>query len=145
MARPRGSCAQGWPTARLGSAFDPSVTDNRPGRGSASRARQRRRARRTWAIRVDFSHRTRTHRASSSLYKPLTLAAEAAKTDVRVTPQVLRRTFNTLMTHAGVDRIVLRSQMGHSSEEMTRRYAGVDIEDKHAAVAILIRASGHEG
>ena len=52
-------------------------------------------------------------------------------------PQVLRRTFNTLMVEAGVDRIVLRSQMGHCSEEMTERYAGVSVEAKLAAVRRL--------
>ena len=55
----------------------------------------------------------------------------------RVTAQVLRRTFNTLMVLGGVDRIVLRSQMGHSSEEMTRRYAGVSAADKQEAVRML--------
>ena len=55
-----------------------------------------------------------------------------------MTPQVLRRTFNTLLVHAGVDRIVLRSQMGHTSEEMTRRYASVDIGAKHDAVTRLV-------
>jgi integrase len=83
-----------------------------------------------------------THRTSASLHKALGLAAEAAKIDVRVTPQVLRRTFNTLMVHAGVDRIVLRSQMGHSSEEMTQRYAGVDVSAKAVAVGRLLELAG---
>ena len=43
------------------------------------------------------------------------------------------------MIQAGVDRIVLRSQMGHSSEEMTRRYAGVNISAKQHALRRLIR------
>ena len=79
-----------------------------------------------------------THRSAQSLYKSLSLAAEAAGLDIRVTPQVLRRTFNTQLVEAGVDRIVLRSQMGHGSEEMTGRYSGVKLESKHAAVAKLI-------
>ena len=41
------------------------------------------------------------------------------------------------MLQAGVDRIVLRSQMGHCSEEMTERYAGVSVEAKLAAVRRL--------
>lgn len=55
--------------------------------------------------------------------------------DVRVTPRVLRRTFNTLMLLAGVDRLVLRSMMGHSGEEMTARYAGIAPSEKLAAVS----------
>lgn len=78
-------------------------------------------------------------RGPQSLHKPLRFAAKAAGIDVKVSAQVLRRTFNTLMIHAGVDRIVLRSQMGHCSEEMTRRYAGVDINAKQQAVGRLIQ------
>ncbi len=85
-----------------------------------------------------FPSQRGTLRTSSSLHKPLELAAHAAGIDVRVTPQVLRRTFNTLMVHAGVDRIVLRSQMGHCSEEMTERYAGVSVQAKQAAVHRLV-------
>jgi len=57
---------------------------------------------------------------------------------IKVTPQVLRRTFNTLMLLAGVDRVVLRSQMGHCSEEMTERYAGIRNEAKVEAVKQLV-------
>lgn len=78
------------------------------------------------------------HRLPQSLHKPLALAATAAGIERKVSPQVLRRSFNTLLLEAGVDRIVLRSQMGHTSEEMTERYAGVPIERKQAAVVRLI-------
>ena len=100
--------------------------------------------RRGFASGLVFPSKVGTHRTPSSLHKPLALATEAAEIEVRVTAQVLRRTFNTLMVHAGVDRIVLRSQMGHTSEEMTRRYAGIAIEAKHAAVARLVELTGHE-
>ena len=47
------------------------------------------------------------------------------------------------MLHAGVDRVVLRAQMGHCSEEMTERYAGVSADAKREAVArIEKRADG---
>ena len=85
-----------------------------------------------------FPADTGVHRMPQSLHKPLDLAAEAAGIDVKVTAQVLRRTFNTLSLEFGVDRIVLRSQMGHSSEEMTRRYAGIPIGAKCKAVEGLI-------
>jgi integrase len=83
-----------------------------------------------------------TYRTSASLHKPLALAAERAGIEVRVTPQVLRRTFNTLMVQAGVDRIVLRSQMGHCSEAMTQRYAGVAVSAKHEALARILQPTG---
>jgi len=84
------------------------------------------------------------YRVPSSLHKPLQKAAAAEALPIRVTPQVLRRTFNTLMLQAGIDRIVLRSQMGHCSEEMTERYTGVDISSKQAALAELARLVGKE-
>lgn len=85
-----------------------------------------------------FPSNTGGHRVSASLHKPLAYAAEHLGIDVRVTPQVLRRTFNTLLVMAGVDRIVQRSMMGHSSEQMTERYAGISIEAKHAALDQLL-------
>ncbi len=74
------------------------------------------------------------YRQANALTKPLAQAALAAGITQRVTAQVLRRTFNTLLVRANVDRIVLRSIMGHSSEEMTERYAGISLQDKQAAV-----------
>ncbi len=54
--------------------------------------------------------------------------------DQRVGPQVLRRSMNTMMLAEGVDRITLRSIMGHTSEAMTQRYAGIGDELKADAV-----------
>ncbi len=84
-----------------------------------------------------FPSRTGGHRGPESLHKPLRRAGEQAGVDVRVGPQVLRRTFNTLMLLGNVDRVVLRSQMGHCSEAMTQRYAGVPVAAKIAAVEAL--------
>lgn len=78
-------------------------------------------------------------RGGDTLRRPLELAAKAAGLDQRVTPQVLRRTFNTLLVAAGVDRIVQRSMLGHTSEQMTERYSGVRLEDKHAAALRIIQ------
>lgn len=75
-------------------------------------------------------------RDGASLREPLALASEGAQLPIKVGPQILRRTFNTLLVGAGVDRITLRSQMGHSSEQMTARYAGTPIEDKRRAVVV---------
>ena len=41
---------------------------------------------------------------------------------------------NTMLRRSGVDRIVLRSVMGHSSEEMTARYSWVDGSEKREAI-----------
>jgi integrase len=81
------------------------------------------------------------YRESSSLRKPLQILAEHCKFGQRVTPQVLRRTYNTLMLQAQVDRIVLRSIIGHSSESMTQRYAGVGIESKRLAISAAFGGS----
>lgn len=77
------------------------------------------------------------HRPVSSLQKPLKNAARLAELTTHVTPQVLRRTFNMLAVRAGVDRIVLRSMIGHVDERMTERYSGVDNEDKISAIQKL--------
>ena len=79
------------------------------------------------------------HRGATSVHKPLAQAARAAGVTTRVTPQVLRRTVNTLLLLNGVDRIVIRSQLGHVSEQMTERYAGVPISAKHDALARMER------
>lgn len=89
-----------------------------------------------------FPSKANTPRTNSSLTKPIRTAASKAGLDIIPSPQVLRRTYNTLMVRAGVDRIVLRSQIGHVSEEMTARYMGVSDEDKHDAVARVLNMEG---
>jgi integrase len=70
----------------------------------------------------------------SSLHKPLAAASEEIKLGWTVGPQVLRRSYNTLLIAAGVDRIVLRAQIGHCDEEMSERYAGIGEEIKHEQI-----------
>ncbi len=82
-----------------------------------------------------FPSDTGGYRTATSLQKPLAKAAKEAGLPGRVTPQVLRRTVNTLLLLSGVDRIVIRSQLGHVSEQMTERYAGISVQAKHDAVA----------
>ncbi len=60
---------------------------------------------------------------------------KAAGITQRVGPQVLRRSLNTLLLLEGVDRVTLRAILGHSSESMTQRYAGIG--DAAKADAIL--------
>ena len=73
----------------------------------------------------------------NSLNAALQIATEAAGIEQKVTPQVLRRSVNTLGVLAGVDRITLRAMMGHTTEEMTQRYAGVPDAAKDRAMAMI--------
>ena len=79
------------------------------------------------------------HRIPQSLHKVTKELAKKCGIDVLVGPQVLRRTFNTLMLRAGVDGVTLRAMMGHTTEAMTQRYAGVPVDQKQEAVARLLR------
>jgi integrase len=88
---------------------------------------------------VVFPASNGNRRDPSSLRKPMELVAEHLNAKQRVTPQVLRRTLITLMVEAGVDRIVIRSIVGHSSEEMTERYTGVRLDQKHEAMEMVDR------
>lgn len=79
-------------------------------------------------------------RLPGALKDVLIEASKVAELPFPCTPQVLRRTFNTRLLEAGVDRIVIRSMMGHTREEMTERYAGVRVELKRAAALALEQA-----
>jgi integrase len=52
---------------------------------------------------------------------------------LRVSPHVLRRTFATLATTAGMPLAILQNLMGHASIEMTRRYIQLTGENIVAA------------
>ncbi len=78
-----------------------------------------------------------TPREGNSLNSALEIATEAAGIKQKVTPQVLRRSVNTLGVLAGVDRITLRAMMGHTSEEMTQRYSGVPDAAKDRALEMI--------
>jgi integrase len=80
------------------------------------------------------------HRGTASLGKLLRLASRTAALPVVVGPLMLRRTFNTLSVLGGTDRLVLRAQIGHTTEQMTERYAGVPATAKIAAVGTLVDA-----
>ena len=78
-----------------------------------------------------------TPREGNSLTAALEIATEVAGIKQKVTPQVLRRSVNTLGVLAGVDRITLRAMMGHTSEEMTQRYSGVPDAAKDRALEMI--------
>lgn len=73
------------------------------------------------------------------LAKPFKRLRELTKIDRRFTPHGMRRTFNTLMIEAGVDRVVLRATIGHSSERMTEHYAFVGDAAKKRATDQVTR------
>jgi integrase len=82
------------------------------------------------------------YRRASSLRNQLVRTSEDIGLKVQVTPQVLRRTFNTLLVDANVARETLRAIMGHSSQRMTDRYTGATDEMKLAAVVGLATKLG---
>jgi len=73
-------------------------------------------------------------RMPSSLRKVWPTLQELTDTKVKVGSQVLRRSLNTQLVMAGVDRITTRAILGHTSEAMTQRYAGISPEAKAEAV-----------
>jgi len=77
------------------------------------------------------------YRGRSALYKVLNLAAKAADLQVRVGPKTLRKTFITITALDGQDRLTIRSNVGHTSEEMTERYASVPASARAALVESL--------
>ncbi len=84
-----------------------------------------------------FTSETGGIREPSSANKVWVLLRDALGTDIKVGPQVLRRSLNTQLVLAGVDRITTRAIMGHTSEEMTARYSGVSQAAKANAVKLL--------
>lgn len=75
-----------------------------------------------------------TCRMSASLHKTMQGLSSFLELDFNVTPQVLRRSVNTICVSRGQDKIVVRSFMGHSDEEMTELYSGVRMERKRDAL-----------
>lgn len=64
-------------------------------------------------------------------------AAEACGV-AKLTPKSMRRTFNDLMRIAGVEGIVLRSIVGHTSQAMTDTYSTVRRDEQADAVARVV-------
>lgn len=83
-----------------------------------------------------------TPRYPGSLRKAFATITDAIGLDKHVSPQVLRRTFVTLMRTAQIDSIVSRSIVGHESEEMQEHYAGVSVEQKREALDSILTAEG---
>jgi integrase len=80
-----------------------------------------------------------TLRTPGSLVKAWRACAKAAGIKERFTVHGLRRTFNDLARRAGVDAVVTRSITGHVTEQMREHYSSVDLDEKRAAIANVVR------
>lgn len=85
-----------------------------------------------------------TRRYWSSLTKPCRKVCEHAGIDIDVSPQVFRRTLNTLLANPDVDRLVLKSITGHEDDEMVEHYAGIRTEQKREAIVSIADKRGGE-
>ena len=74
-------------------------------------------------------------RLPSNMKKVWPRLAQLIGSEVKVGSQVLRRSLNTNLVMAGVDRITTRAILGHTSEAMTQRYAGIGDDAKKDAVS----------
>lgn len=85
-----------------------------------------------------FPSETGGYSYPSRFTKPLERVRRELGIPYRLTSKVMRRTFNNLLRQAAVDRQVLRSLTGHSSETMTARYSTVEDRERKAAVAVVL-------
>ncbi len=76
-------------------------------------------------------------RSAHSLDRAFENIAEELGMDINLGAQVLRRSLNSNLLRQQVDRLTIRSIMGHTTEEMTARYYGAGPAEKMAAVLAL--------
>ena len=75
------------------------------------------------------------YRLEQSLAKPFdALSITIGK---KVTPQVLRRSLNTNLLALGIDPITIQAILGHTSDKMTARYAGIAVAAKAKVLSTL--------
>jgi len=78
-----------------------------------------------------------TPRTAHSLDRPFLAIAAKLGLEINLGCQVLRRSMNTILVEQSVDRLTIRSIIGHTSEQMTKRYYGATAAKKRAAVLSL--------
>jgi integrase len=97
---------------------------------------------RTWLMRTQnpglhdgivFPSMNGGRRLSASLRKPMLKIARACKLDINVGPQVLRKTFITLVG-AAHNRELVKSITGHETDEMHEHYTHIRPETQYDAV-----------
>jgi len=71
---------------------------------------------------IVFPSNTGGRRWSSSIHSPMQDAAEVAGIDVKVGPQVLRKTLGTVLDELGVSVKGVQKQLGHQTLEMAEHY-----------------------
>lgn len=87
------------------------------------------------AINAVYPSRNGKFRYASSIRQPMNNVAEKMELDVKVGPQVLRRTVNTELRAAGIDSTLILQQIGHTSnEEMGLHYSRHRSESMIAAM-----------
>ncbi len=79
-----------------------------------------------------FPSDSKTYRIEQSLAKPCDLCSAAV--GQKVTPQVLRRSVNTILLASGVNPITVREMMGHTTEAMSARYSSQPLAVKADAL-----------
>lgn len=84
-------------------------------------------------------------RIPSSMKKVWPILMLKAGIDVKIGSQVLRRGLNTALVLAGVDRLTTRAILGHTSEAMTQRYAGIGDAAKADAIGRVGPSPGKDG
>ena len=88
-----------------------------------------------------FPNSKGTHRLPSALYKVLRQVADRTGIPIKVGPKTLRKTFVTRTALDGHDRLAIRSNVGHSDEDMTELYSWVGIDETRAMVEAFERAT----
>ncbi len=86
-----------------------------------------------------FPSEAGTPREPHSLDRPFKRLAAEIGLDINLGAQVLRRSMNSNLLRQSVERLTIRSIMGHTSEQMTARYYGAGKEEKMAAVLTFRR------
>lgn len=77
-------------------------------------------------------------RTPHTLDRPLEALCKTVGIELRLGAQVLRRSMNSNLLRLAVDRLTIRSIMGHTTEQMTQRYFGASDADKRGAVLNMV-------
>lgn len=91
---------------------------------------------------IMFPSRTGDYRLPSSVTKTLRNICDEAGIARPVSPHWMRHTYNNLMRQAKVDKVVLQSTTGHSTDAMTEHYSHVELQEKKEATAKLLSFVG---
>lgn len=86
---------------------------------------------------IVFPSNLGTRRYPSTLHDPMEKVAAHIGTEIKVGPQVLRKTLNTLLGNAGCRREMIKSIIGHRTDQMHEHYTSVRPEDQHSAMQRL--------